>query len=176
MVYAFEPNWELARQIMGKAANFVVFPMAVSEKNGLADFFVRSDNESTGSSLFSFDKDSVAKHWPDIEVSFGKTLQVPTIRLDTFMDMVRIDSVDYLKVDAQGAEFAAIQSAGNRLADIKKITAEIYLTTELPFKEAACLEAFTAFLSVQGFTLTGKEIEPKGRHGDFTFEKSRHAL
>jgi FkbM family methyltransferase len=171
MVFAFEPNWEFARQIMGQAANYVVLPMAVSDANGLADFFIRADSGSVASSLFPVNQPAL-KYWPDVAYQVKETVQVPTIRLDTFMNLGAIQSVDYLKVDAQGAEFKVIQSAGKRLRDIRKITTEIYLTPEMPYHEAINYSSFCEFMAANTFLQTTAEIEPNQRHGDFTFVRS----
>ena len=62
LVYAFEPNWVLARQIMARAANFVVLPMAVSDVDGYADFFI---NACDGSSSLQRMEESGKVHWKD---------------------------------------------------------------------------------------------------------------
>jgi FkbM family methyltransferase len=171
LIFAFEPNWSLARQTMGKATNFVVLPMAISDKNGLGHFFVRTDNASVGSSLLPINEASVSRHWSDVQVAFSEPIQVPTIRLDTFMEVAGISVIDYLKIDAQGAEFTVLRSAGKRLQDIRKVTTEIFLTPELPYQGAVSRAEFVAFMTEQGFRQIAEEIEPRGRHGDFTFTR-----
>lgn len=122
-VFAFEPNWELARTTMGKLANFIVLPMAVAQEDGVAEFFV-NDADFT-SSLLPF-SDSGLEAWKDFEgLKLKSKMTVPTIRLDTFMSYMKIDSVDFLKVDAQGADFDVIRSAGTDLERIEEVTLEV---------------------------------------------------
>src|ERR1700682_4045059 len=103
IVFAFEPNWNLSRQIMGQVANFLVFPMAVSEKDGLADFFLNAADYT--SSLLPFDPGGLSEWKGDEDLRLESRMVVPTIRLDTFMRVMNIASVAFLKVDAQGADF-----------------------------------------------------------------------
>jgi len=50
------------------------------------------------------------------------------MRLDTFLNGAGIRRVHYLKIDAQGADFAVIRSAGERLRDIDRISLEVQTT------------------------------------------------
>src|SRR5216684_1016730 len=83
LVFAFEPNWSLSRQIMGQVANFLVFPMAVSEKDGLADFFLNAADYT--SSLLPFDPGGLNQWRGSEDLRLESRMVVPTIRLDTFM-------------------------------------------------------------------------------------------
>jgi FkbM family methyltransferase len=118
-VYAFEPNLRAAATLFGRAVNYIVIPMAVAESDGQARFYVNAYDAA--SSMLPMDE-NVRRAWIG-----GETLQVeaqvtvPTIRLDTFMNLLNITSVDFLKVDAQGMDLAVIRSAGSRLRDIGKI-------------------------------------------------------
>src|ERR1700730_10299435 len=103
-VFAFEPNMHLAAKLFGALPNIIVVPMAVSETDGCAEFNITAHPGS--SSLLSID-DGNARQWtggPEIRVVDKTT--VPTIRLDTFMNLAGIQTVDYLKIDAQGADLA----------------------------------------------------------------------
>ena len=102
LVFAFEPNWDLARQIMGKAANFVVLPMAVSGTDGVATFFVNAEDGS--SSLLRINDDLVEKWKGRMDLRVKEKVLVPTIRLDTFLRRMNLRRVDYLKVDAEGTD------------------------------------------------------------------------
>ena len=41
-VYAFEPNLQVALERLGRLPNFVVVPVAVSEQDGCADFYLNA--------------------------------------------------------------------------------------------------------------------------------------
>jgi len=151
-VFAFEPNWGLARQLMGRLPNFIVLPMAVSENDGVADFFLNAAD--VASSLLPFSTEGL-RTWKGGEaLRVESRVSVPTIRLDTFMQCIGARAVDYLKVDAQGADFSVIQSAGLRIRDIQKITLEVDVTSVRLYQGSAGREQITAFLEKQGFVLS----------------------
>jgi FkbM family methyltransferase len=167
LVFAFEPNWDLARQIMGKAANFVVLPMAVSGTDGVATFFVNAEDGS--SSLLRINDDLVEKWKGRMDVRVKEEVQVPTIRLDTFLRRMNLSSIDYLKVDAEGTDLKVIQSAGQRLRDIRKIKAEVELGENPSFYGQSTREEMIAFMSGRGFKLTATEDQNDGRQQNLTF-------
>jgi len=120
-VYAFEPNIDLVVQRQGRLPNFHVFAQAVSNKEGQATFHITAYDYA--SSLLPLDPDTGwDEEW---DVSVAETRTVPTVRLDNFMDRMQIDEVDFLKIDAQGHDFAVIRSAGERIRDVKHIDTEV---------------------------------------------------
>src|SRR5712692_6055121 len=108
-VYAFEPNLKLAAQRMGKLANFVVLPFAVSETDGASEFHLNSLHES--SSLLPFNPERLSQWIGGEELRTERIVTVPTMRLDTFMNQAGIPRVDFLKIDTQGADLAVLKSA-----------------------------------------------------------------
>lgn len=167
LVFAFEPNWELARQIMGKAANFVVLPMAVSVTDGVARFFVNVEDGS--SSLLGIKEDYLERWKGRIDLSVREEVLVPTIRLDTFLRRMNLRRVDYLKVDAEGTDLQVIQSAGERLRDIRKIKAEVEVGENLGFYGQSTREEMIAFMTSHSFKLTATEDQNEGRQQNLTF-------
>lgn len=166
-VYAFEPNLRLASQYWGLVPNITVLPVAVAETDGLADFYVNAN--SGASSLLPFDAQGLAR-WIGgevLKIEF-KTV-VPTIRLDTFMEKVGISCVDYLKIDAQGADLGVIRSAGERLRDIRKIKVEV-ATTAVPLYEGAGRRwELLDYLRGFGFGLACSEQQSYGQEENLTF-------
>lgn len=156
-VYAFEPNIALAFQLAGALPNFIVIPMAVSEKDGGADFYINRDDAA--SSLLPFDPEGL-KQWKGGELlNIERKVTVPTIRLDTFMNLAQIKHVDFLKIDAQGADLSVVKSAGERIKDIDKILLEI-ITTPVQLYVGNPSEAETVdYLNKQGFKLVETEKE-----------------
>jgi len=166
LVYAFEPNWVLARQIMACAANFVVLPIAVSDVDGYADFFI---NACDGSSSLQRMEESGKVHWKDFDYTVKSKVVVQTIRLDTFMKLADIRSIDYLKVDAEGADLKAIQSAGDRLKDIKRIMLEVDIAPDRLYEGAPNRAEIMDFMRKSGFELVDSESQNAGRQENLTF-------
>jgi FkbM family methyltransferase len=170
LVYAFEPNWVLARQIMARAANFVVLPMAVSDVDGYADFFI---NACDGSSSLRRMEESGKVHWKDFDYTVETKVVVQTIRLDTFMKLADIRSIDYLKVDAEGVDLRVLQSAGGRLKDIKRIMLEVDVAPDRLYEGAPGRDQVMEFMTKSGFELVHSESQNAGRQENLTFA-SRH--
>jgi len=169
-IYAFEPNLRAAAKLFGLAPNYVVIPMAVAESDGCADFHLNSFEAS--SSLLSLDHQAV-KSWVRGELlkEVG-TVTVPTVRLDTFMEAMCINTVDFLKVDAQGMDLAVIRSAGDRIRDITKITLEVSIAPAPVYINSPTKEEVISFLKSAGFSLVSAEKQSFDQEEDLTFVRS----
>jgi FkbM family methyltransferase len=166
LVFAFEPNWALARQIMARAVNFVVLPMAVSDKDGTAEFFIRA--EDTSSSLLPMEESGL-EHWKDIDATVQSQAIVPTIRLDTFLRVAGLRTVDYLKVDAEGLDLRVVESAAGRLKDIRKIKLEVDTNPHRLFQGAPGHDEVVSFFTANNFDLVKTEAQSGGRQENLTF-------
>ena len=92
-------------------------------RDGVAPF--RINNYTAASWLLPLDEPARLT-WIDGELLIQeREIVVPTTWLDTFLNESRIAEVEFLKLDAQGDDFAVIQSAGDRLGDIGRIKLEV---------------------------------------------------
>jgi FkbM family methyltransferase len=156
-VYAFEPNLRLATQHWGLFPNITVLPAAVSETDGFADFYV---NDNIGSSSLLPHNPEGVRQWIGGHLfRVESKVLVPTVRLDTFMECAGISKVEYLKIDAQGADLSVVKSAGKRIRDVKKIKLEVAVTPISPYEGAARRIDVVDYLESYGFVLT--EVEPQ---------------
>ena len=103
---------------------FIPFPgihlieKAVWDLNGPLTFY-ESEGNSFASSLFPSNGDYPYEAYPQTPST------VDGIRLDTWMDSERIDRIDLLCLDVQGATYQALESLGRHLPRVKYIIAEI---------------------------------------------------
>ncbi len=169
MVYAFEPNLSVALQRVGILANFVMIPMAVSESDGTADFYINAYDAS--SSLLHLDPVGVGKWVGGENLKEVEKVTVPTIRLDTFMNSAKIKQVDYLKIDAQGADLAVVKSAGDRITDIIKVKLEVTITPVQCYTGAATKDEIMDYMTSKGFKLTATERQTYDQEENLTFER-----
>ena len=169
MVYAFEPNLKVAIQRAGLLPNFVVIPAAIAENDGCANFFINTFEAA--SSLLPFDQTGLQNWIKGDQLTVERTVTVPTIRLDTFMNWLEISNVDFLKVDAQGADFSVIKSAGKRLKDIRKITLEVAITPSQLYLGAAHKSEVVGYLEQAGFALSEVETQSYNQEENLTFIK-----
>jgi FkbM family methyltransferase len=170
-VYAFEPNLKRASQLMGRLPNYVVVPMAVSEEDGSAPFYL--NDFDAASSLLPFVPEGLAQ-WTGGEVlRVEASPTVPTIRLDTFLNQVGAGRVAYLKIDAQGADFAVVRSLGERVKDVDRISLEVQITAIPLYRGAAQKSEVIEFLTAAGFELTSVEQQSAGQEENLTFVRCR---
>jgi FkbM family methyltransferase len=170
-IYAFEPNLRPAAKMMGHARNFVVIPMAVSETNGCADFHVNAFDMS--SSLLPTNEEAL-RTWVGVEaLKVESVVTVPTIRLDTFMHLMGIKSVDFLKIDTQGMDLAVLRSAGSRLSDIAKIKLEVEVAPIHYYVGAPSKDEVVGFLVDAGFALVEVESQTHGQEENLTFVRKQ---
>ena len=97
-VYAFEPNTEnydllLENRQLNKLTNLEVFNVAASDVNGEAAFY-NSEHSSVSHSL--------------VDPGAENTTKVRTVSLAGILTENRIERVNYLKIDAEGAEYLIV--------------------------------------------------------------------
>jgi len=152
---------------MGQASNYLVVPMAVAERDGFADFYLNEFDAA--SSLLPLNDEGV-RSWEGAKVlKVASVVTVPTMRLDTFMDLAGIERVDFLKIDAQGMDLSVVKSTGHRLRDIKMIVLEVWLTPKPLYQGVPSKAEVVAYLNEHGFSLTGAETQTEGLEENLTF-------
>ncbi len=166
-VYAFEPNLSLAAALMGRLPNYIVLPMAVAGSDGSAPFHL--NRFDAASSLLPFHPEGLRNWVRTVELGVAETVEVPTIRLDTFLNRAGIRTVDYLHVDAQGADLAVVRSAGERLKDVRRIQLEVQVSAVPLYEGAASKEETVRFLASAGFDLESSEKQSDDQEENLTF-------
>ena len=169
-IYAFEPNLRAAAKLIGVASNYIVIPMAVAEKDGVSELYLNSHEPA--SSLLPFD-DAGLRSWVGEQLKIDRVISVPTVRLDTFMSLMDIGRVDFLKIDAQGMDLNVLRSAGPRLRDIMKITLEVGVTPIPLYVGASSKADVLALLEGNGFALEQVETQSRGQEENLTFLRTR---
>ena len=169
LVFAFEPNLDAFRHLVGRSRNYVALPWAVSSTGDLATLHVTRYEDS--SSLLPV-VEAGRERWiggEDLVVIGERT--VPTIRLDTFMDAMRIDRVSRLKVDAQGADLDVVRSAGARLRDIERVELEVAITGFEIYDGQATRGEILDFMSEAGFRLVKSERQSHDQEENLYFSR-----
>jgi FkbM family methyltransferase len=156
-VFAFEPDLKTASKRLGLLPNYIVIPMAVSGVDGVGHFFVNS--QPMCSSMLPLNPEGVAIYQsrgvlaksPDFRIE--KEIVVPCTRLDTFMSLTGIESVQFLKIDAQGTDFEVVKSAGERLRTINRILLEVPSGDVHLYQNECSKEEVVAYMKNAGFEL-----------------------
>lgn len=113
-VIAFEPSpRELRRLILNlklnRCFNVKVEPIALGNETGIAEFFL-ADAKRTGCSSLRAQKGK----------SSLRKIKVPIVRLDDYLMLNRIENVDFIKVDAEGAELEILKGSLQTLSRHKR--------------------------------------------------------
>jgi FkbM family methyltransferase len=136
-IYTFEPllkNQKLVEEniIKYKAGNIELVPLAVSDEEGFSQFYISSghpedqpidldwDFGNKSSSLLPPKNTSLAS-W----LIFDKKINVQTITLDSFFRQNKINEVDFVHMDVQGAELKVLMGAKDAVKNIKTIWLEV---------------------------------------------------
>jgi len=117
-VYAFEPfpnNFEKLKEhkSINNQDNLFIHNVAISDKEGTKTLFLSPDNNTGGHSLH-------------LKTHSDNTIDVNTISLADFCDKERIERIDYLKLDCEGAEFRILQSNESILEKVRKMVLECH--------------------------------------------------
>lgn len=149
-IYAFEPNPEQFNICNFKSKNYnniVVNQLALSNVNGNLDFYITHGNVGASSLL------------EPINVPFASTqsftkIQVPTVRLDSWLEDNNVNYVDIMWLDTQGVELNVLKSMGDLLKTVSFIHCE---AAEIPYYKGHLLKnELEEFLISMGFELQFK--------------------
>ena len=128
-IYLFDVNKNVKKYIydLKKLKNIYYNEVAISDKNGKANYNLNSFFESSGSSLSSMVKND--NKWVSSRKFILKLLlqttqdfkqyQVNTITIDKFLEINKIKFVDIMKVDIDGSEYKFLKGAKKTLTNNK---------------------------------------------------------
>lgn len=132
-IYSFEPlpeNYNICLNNFAKFSNnqIKIFQLALSSKNGTANFYVSSgkpegvtqsdwDYGNKSSSLYPPDSTFKQYEW----LKFDKQIDVKTQTISSFCQDQSINIIDFIHMDVQGAELDVLKGAGNKLSSVKAI-------------------------------------------------------
>ena len=115
-IIAIEPspqNFEyLIKNIaMQRAKNIDAFNFAAGDKNGHINF-VSYENESNSGRVIP---DSAVSDWP------GPVAKLPVKTIDSFLEEIGVDKIDFLRMDVEGYEYHIFQGMKNTIKQSKPI-------------------------------------------------------
>lgn len=139
-IYAFEPlpkNYELVLKNKEKhnLKNLSVYKLGLSSENGEASFYVSSgspsniDKPSDNSSDFGNKSSSLYKPNKTKEIhpwlKFNEKITIKTQTLESFCNDNKIEVIDFIHMDVQGAELMVLQGAKDYISNIKSMWLEV---------------------------------------------------
>lgn len=136
-IYVFEPLPENQKHvayniIKYKVKNVEIIPLAVSDEDGISKFYVSSGHPENKPNDLDWDfgnksssllppKNNNLPSW----LLFDEKINIQTISLDSFLSQNKINEVDFVHMDVQGAELRVLAGAKNTLKNIKAIWLEV---------------------------------------------------
>ncbi|SDQ99771.1 methyltransferase, FkbM family [Rhizobiales bacterium GAS113] len=174
IVHAFEPLPALHDRLRREAPpNFIPHAMAVSDNDGEASFRVNSFDAS--SSLLPIDEAERADWIDGHLLREDEEITVETVRLDTFMKQHGIQKIDFLKIDAQGADLAVVRSLGARIGDVAKIQLEVCVKARQLYRGAADKTTIIGYMAERGFVIESTQEQSHGQEENLTFVQAASA-
>lgn len=167
-IYIFEPlpeNQKLVAEniLKYKVENVKLIPLAVSDEDGFSQFYVSSGHPENQPNDLDWDFGNKSssllppENNPHKWLNFDKTISVNTITLSVFLLNNKIDSIDFIHMDVQGAELKVLLGAKDAVKKIKAIwleVADIELYKNQPFRMD-----IENFMNLNGFYLVKSEID-----------------
>jgi FkbM family methyltransferase len=111
-VFSFEPDpncFYCITENTRNSTNIEVIDYAASNTGGVNTFYISS--EDADSSLIE----------PRI---YSESMEVKTIRLDEWMKSKNLEQIDFLKVEAEGAELEVLEGLGEMINRVKKVSVD----------------------------------------------------
>lgn len=176
IVYAFEPTKELVAQHLFPLSvdnpNIRVIPFAIDIDNDFKTFNIAGQDDWGCSSLYEF-ADNIEDKWKG-RTDFRKThsYTVPTITLYDFCNLYKIEFIDFLHIDAQGADFNVLLSLKDKIQFVRAGVIEASAKVDLYKGVNNRIEQIRTYLLSHGFTIT-KEVpnDVVGAEVNLHFEK-----
>jgi FkbM family methyltransferase len=162
IVYAFEPTYELLIEHLWPLShennNIRILPFAVDSENSFKQFNVAGHWDWGCSSLYEF-SDNLDKDWPG-RVDFSKTHSyiVPTITLYNFCELYKIETIDFLHIDAQGNDFNVLKSLKDKISIVKEGVIEASNNVELYKNTNNKINDIREYLISNGFEIVKETI------------------
>ena len=148
---AFEPNPTMVEQLetnihLNKLNNVTVESIALSDTKGVAEFCLPKSGRESHGSLMPNDTFETIEH-----------ITVKTDQLDDTLAKLNITKVDFIKLDAEGAEMLIFKGAKKLLSGTNKpvIIFECAENLCLPFKHAV----FDVLVFLNSFDYSLKQID-----------------
>jgi FkbM family methyltransferase len=160
-IIAFEPMYDMWGQLSTAYAHDRLFsiPAAVSDGKGFAKF--RRAETDMCSSLKDADPNVDIWKWPGGCSLTARTFLVPVISLEEIIELIPLETVEFVKVDAQGSDFDVLKSAGKSLERINSIVVEVQINHVL-YKDAKTEQEFVDYMGDRGFEVV--TIEKQGKN------------
>jgi FkbM family methyltransferase len=158
-IHAFEPVPEIYERLLNNTNRFhniVYHPLALSDHNGTALFYVSERPTRPGIASQAGSLHKPKQRLLKSPLIFPRTTMVATIILDTWAAENGIRAIDLLWLDTQGHELAILQAAPIILPHINVILAEVSFIES--YEGQPLYEDVVAWMTQHGFDYVGHDF------------------
>lgn len=162
IVYAFEPTYELLIEYLWPLSyenkNIRILPFAVDCENSFKQFNIAGHWDWGCSSLYEF-SDNLNETWPGrVDFSTTHSYTVPTITLYDFCELYKIETIDFLHIDAQGNDFNVLKSLKDKISIVNEGVVEASKKVELYKNTDNNVDSIKEYLISNGFQIIDETI------------------
>ena len=164
-VWAFEPTPQLVQHLINASRTFSdryhVEPIALSDFNGILDFYIENNPGMGCNSLNQFN-DNLEVTWKERGANFAvaEVINVASYRFDAWLpsNLPDLKKIDYFHCDTQGSDLKVLKGMGKYIDLIQEGVVECAKNADVKlYKENHTLDEMTAFLESNGFLITDVE-------------------
>jgi FkbM family methyltransferase len=154
-VHAFEPVPALFQRLSARVrrtSNVTCYPLALGETAGTAEIFISGGDSDASSSLLR-PTGHLVEH---PQVLFNQVVNVVVTTLDEWAGDQGIPAVDFLWLDLQGGELAALRGASTLLAGVRVVYSEVSLKPM--YQGGPLYPEFREWMAAKGFTVAHEKL------------------
>lgn len=121
-IFTFEPissSYEFTKKITSDIQNISVLPYAINSFDGKTKFYEVYNGNVGASSLLKTTSHYRSRQW------LQKEIEVDCINLSNWLETKKIEKVDLIWMDVQGAENIVLESLGKFLKNVDAIATEV---------------------------------------------------
>lgn len=131
-VLFIEPDAEALARVPANEGD-ICLNAAITSFDGVTKFFFYQDGthsllETNLADIHKYIDGHTGKAAVQADWTSSRTINVPCFRLDTVLERYSIDTVAFLKIDAQGHDLEVLRSLGQRVNSIQTLEVEVQVT------------------------------------------------
>jgi FkbM family methyltransferase len=161
-VFVFEPHPQIVKEI-NKYFDFNVFDVAVSDNNGMIKFHAVNLERYNNSGV-----SSIYKH-EGLDDDCFDLIEVKSTRMDSFIVEHAIETIDFLKIDVEGATYDVVKGFGDKITIVKALHIETE-NAEI-WKGQKLFDDIYSYLNAKGFTMAYFELLDGKQSDSFWIQK-----
>jgi len=163
-IHLFEPVpelFELLTENTRTLSNVQNWQLALSDKSGITRFYVAEKKEKPGKPTQAGSLLSPKERLFASSIIYPRTIEVPTITLDTWAAQQQINRLDFLWLDAQGHELAILKGGKKMLATVTALLVELHFIQA--YENQPLADEIIDWLETQGFTMIARDYTEQPR-------------